>query len=393
MAKRDRPPRFDPIRTRKPRTPRAVPSANIDEDSLAKVGVRRCARRVHKLEEKGRKRCQSQDRAGSRFRARARACARQRQTWPIFIATVVVFVTVMSITWCRKRASSRALILKSDLDYYKILGLKPGASNREVKHAYISLSAKWHPDKHMTPAAKERAHERFKKLEEAYRCLSNEVARRQYDTSQLESASNRRRPRNPSTHRLQSQSRSGRSGTRGGRAQSPIYWENSPSEYYQTMDPAPQAAPWPSDSLFSTPFTNVHNNMAEEIFSVTKKAASVLVNAAVSTLTYIGNFVPPNLLGVTVEREITESDSGQLVERVSTFTRRRDGTTVIETNDRILTQREILRLQNGKALNPLRSLASRVLQGSARIAVQLLIVYIIGRILDIFAVLFFLFDS
>jgi DnaJ-related protein SCJ1 len=40
-----------------------------------------------------------------------------------------------------------ALLVVGAEDYYKLLGLKKDASDREIKKAYRTLSKKYHPDK------------------------------------------------------------------------------------------------------------------------------------------------------------------------------------------------------------------------------------------------------
>lgn len=63
-------------------------------------------------------------------------------------------------------------------DFYKLLGLKKDASERQIKKAYRSLSKKFHPDKN---PGDETAHEKFVAVAEAYDILINEETRRIYD--------------------------------------------------------------------------------------------------------------------------------------------------------------------------------------------------------------------
>ena len=66
-------------------------------------------------------------------------------------------------------------------DYYNILGLE---SNKvtidEIKVAYREQAKKYHPDMHIGDNISE---EKFKDINEAYRVLSNEKARRKYNRS------------------------------------------------------------------------------------------------------------------------------------------------------------------------------------------------------------------
>jgi len=63
-------------------------------------------------------------------------------------------------------------------DYYKILGLKRDATPEEIKQAYRKLAKKYHPDVNPQGA------EQFKKINEAYKVLSNEHLRAQYHYQQ-----------------------------------------------------------------------------------------------------------------------------------------------------------------------------------------------------------------
>ena len=54
-------------------------------------------------------------------------------------------------------------------DYYKILHVKPSATQEEIKRAYRRLAHKYHPDKNQSGDA----HAKFAELQEAYEVLSN----------------------------------------------------------------------------------------------------------------------------------------------------------------------------------------------------------------------------
>jgi DnaJ family protein B protein 12 len=62
-------------------------------------------------------------------------------------------------------------------DYYDILGVSKSATTDEIKKAYRKKSLKVHPDKNKS----ESAQEAFKKLSQAYVCLSEDDKRAMYD--------------------------------------------------------------------------------------------------------------------------------------------------------------------------------------------------------------------
>ena len=65
-----------------------------------------------------------------------------------------------------------------DTTYYDALGVKPTASELEIKKAYRKLAITTHPDKNPND---ESAHARFQAIGEAYQVLSNDALRKQYD--------------------------------------------------------------------------------------------------------------------------------------------------------------------------------------------------------------------
>lgn len=63
-------------------------------------------------------------------------------------------------------------------DYYKILGLKRGASDEDIKKSYRKLAKEYHPDRSNGDKEKE---EKFKEVAEAYEVLSDKKKKHQYD--------------------------------------------------------------------------------------------------------------------------------------------------------------------------------------------------------------------
>lgn len=62
-------------------------------------------------------------------------------------------------------------------DFYEVLGLSKGASDRDIKAQYRKLSKMYHPDKNSSPDA----HDKFVEVGEAYEILLNEEKRNNYD--------------------------------------------------------------------------------------------------------------------------------------------------------------------------------------------------------------------
>jgi molecular chaperone DnaJ len=73
-------------------------------------------------------------------------------------------------------------------DYYQILGIDQTASRDQIKQAYRHLALKYHPDRNHEPDAEEK----FREIAEAYAVLSDEVKRREHDTTGHSGISQRR---------------------------------------------------------------------------------------------------------------------------------------------------------------------------------------------------------
>ena len=65
-----------------------------------------------------------------------------------------------------------------ETDYYKVLGVPPAASDKEITKAYRKLARKLHPDSNPGDA---KAEEEFKEVTAAYDVLGDGERRSQYD--------------------------------------------------------------------------------------------------------------------------------------------------------------------------------------------------------------------
>ena len=59
------------------------------------------------------------------------------------------------------------------MDPYQILGISPNASDDEVKHAYRTLSKKYHPDANINSVHQAEYTEKFKQVQNAYKTITN----------------------------------------------------------------------------------------------------------------------------------------------------------------------------------------------------------------------------
>ncbi|KAJ0044180.1 hypothetical protein NL108_005249 [Boleophthalmus pectinirostris] len=83
--------------------------------------------------------------------------------------------------WCYRggmRLFSQGHNYRKSVNHYELLGVKSDASLEEIKNAFFDKSKKVHPDR--DPSNPE-LHSQFVKLNEAYRILSKDKSRKEYD--------------------------------------------------------------------------------------------------------------------------------------------------------------------------------------------------------------------
>ncbi|GAA6222960.1 dnaJ homolog subfamily C member 4 [Lates japonicus] len=86
-----------------------------------------------------------------------------------------------SCLWCYKstlRLFSQSYTQRKAVNYYDLLGIKSDASLEEIKKAFFDKSKRLHPDSDPSNPA---LHGQFVELNEAYRVLSKELSRKEYD--------------------------------------------------------------------------------------------------------------------------------------------------------------------------------------------------------------------
>ncbi|KAG5853087.1 hypothetical protein ANANG_G00069390 [Anguilla anguilla] len=76
------------------------------------------------------------------------------------------------------RLLSLSAVYRSGENHYELLGVKPDASLEEIKNAFFNKSKKLHPDSDLSNPG---LHSQFVALSEAYRVLSREGSRKEYD--------------------------------------------------------------------------------------------------------------------------------------------------------------------------------------------------------------------
>ncbi len=68
-------------------------------------------------------------------------------------------------------------------NYYAVLGITMNATIQEIKQAYLRLARQYHPDRFTDMEEKKKANEIFAKITAAYRVLSDEKLKSEYDKS------------------------------------------------------------------------------------------------------------------------------------------------------------------------------------------------------------------
>lgn len=82
------------------------------------------------------------------------------------------------ITINLNKIASKHFTINLSKDYYKILGIKPDASEKEIKSAYLTLVKKYHPD-----VTGGKTTELFKEISVSFKILSDKNSKNFYDAN------------------------------------------------------------------------------------------------------------------------------------------------------------------------------------------------------------------
>ncbi|RVE67387.1 hypothetical protein OJAV_G00102340 [Oryzias javanicus] len=104
------------------------------------------------------------------------------QPWkPVIMQVEAQLRLCQNCLWCCKngwRMLSQSYAHRKPVNYYDLLGVKSDATLEEIKNAFFDKSKKLHPD---SDPSNPELHSQFVKLNEAYRVLSKELSRKEYD--------------------------------------------------------------------------------------------------------------------------------------------------------------------------------------------------------------------
>ena len=75
------------------------------------------------------------------------------------------------------RSSNLLYNAGSGPNHYQVLGLKPSASEKDIKTSYFKLAKKFHPDLNPDDSARQQ----FEKVSKAYQVLTDDMLRSSYD--------------------------------------------------------------------------------------------------------------------------------------------------------------------------------------------------------------------
>lgn len=88
--------------------------------------------------------------------------------------------------------SSGWRLVQGETDYYRILGVKPRASQEEIRRRWIELNRRLHPDRGEQGAA---GSQKLKAINEAYAILRHSSTRMRYDLKRAYERKKRREAR------------------------------------------------------------------------------------------------------------------------------------------------------------------------------------------------------